>query len=1234
MRVAAKRWLWTLSVVVWGCAGKQVPSPVVEAPPPSWEQLIANANAALVARNYPEALRLLEQSLAFQPKNASVLFKLGEIHETLGQPDRARERFAEGLQYEENVSARNHLAYLDLAEGEYRAALVHLEKALSLDPNNLYAKALSGICFLQLGEPQRAAETLEMVIAADPNGDYALTTRYDYYLGLSYRELKAFDKAISAFQRAESRFPNDPLPSLRLGEIYEERRNWLNARHAYERAYALAPNDTALRDKIALMSSYLQQPPPAEEEEKPFEPVPAVKILPDDISDRILSSPTPDERPDADAVILLNRSEHEILPDGRSRFSVHQVVKIFNRRAIADYGEVAIPFNATSQNIGVNIARTVLADGSVVEVPDEAIRDVTPPESLAFNLYSDTLWKVISFPALEEGVIIEYQVTVEDAYGRGNTDNIWFWGSMSFQNKYPTLKSQYALRIPENVTFQAKSYSCDVSPVLLTDPSFTREGTKTYLWEYDETPPYVVEPNGPPPETFVPRMAFTSIPSWDALHNWYRDLLSDRTTADETIVEKTVELTAHASTAEERIRALAYFVAQECRYVAIQLGQGAFQPHTASEVLRNRYGDCKDKVTLLLAMLRVLGVDAYPALLQPAPEPDVDREFPSLAQFSHMILAVPNADGSYTWFDPSNPFVPFGELSPRNEGRTAFLITSAGPVWVTTPSSSLEENLYEWEVELELQSNGGIKGRERLTATGTHATDIRATYQNLSERAVREMLTKSLLSTYPGADLEEYSFSSLFDLETPVTLDVAFSAGSFGWESGRFRFIPVPDAQLDSYITLSVAENRQQPLELNVPNRLRQRLVVHVPKEYRIVEVPRPLVMETPFASFRREFRAEGQQVEYLLSLDIRARHVEAKEYPLVERLLELLAREAKAHLVLESVPSSPETASETPPSPYRIEPLPEETPPESSPSEVVPEDPLQQVREHIEQWRRAWENKNLDDYLSLYDETAEIRQYHAAKEGIPPGFRGFNWNVLDKAALQKHLKVLWERYRRIRVGVEDLRLSSSAADEVLADFTQRVDAWTAENPDSEPPSFSDVQRKRVQLRRFGTEWRIVFEGKALELEETPPKNLQPATEWIRTRWLQRLEAWRQAWVHRDNPAYLALYAPKARIHRGLYNDNGQLLWREMNRETLKTHLLGIQRRYPRYEVEILHPEVFQDASPPTRVEVRFEQRFRAFKDLSATEPAYIDRGIKTLRYAPIGTRWLIVEETWIPQLP
>jgi tetratricopeptide (TPR) repeat protein len=1273
--------VWFLAfVLVDGCGGKLVTSAAVETPPPTWERLVNDANVALASQNFTEALRLLEQSLTLDPDNATVLFKLGELNDALGQRDRARERFAEGLRYSESVSARNYLAYLDIEEGDYRAALVHVNKALALEPDNLYAKALEGICSLQLGDAASAVETLEAVRAADTDGSHATTTHYDYYLGLAYRELRAFDKAIDALRRAESQSPSDPSPPLRLGEIYETNHEWEAARDAYERAYGLAPSDRGLREKIAQMTANANAPDDIEEDTG--EPVPAVKILPDDISDRIVASPNPDDMPNADAVVLLNRSEHEILLDGRSRFSTHQVIKILNRRAIADYGEVAIPFNSTSQNVGVNVAQTILADGSVVEVPDDALRDVTPPESLTFNLYSDTLWKVISFPALEEGVVVEYQVTVEDAFERGNTDNVWFWGSMTFQSRFPTLKSQYALRIPDGVTFKAKSYSCDIQPTLVSDPELVVEGTKTYLWEYGETSAYVVEPNGPPLDAFVPRMAFSSVKTWDALHDWYRDLLTDRVVADDAITERIGELTARAVTAEERIRALAYFVAQECRYVAIQLGQGAFQPHAASEVMRNRYGDCKDKVTLLLTMLRAIGVDAYPALIQPAPEQDVDRDLPSLAQFSHMILAIPNADGSYMWFDPSNTFVPFGELSSRNQGRTAFLITPSGAVWTTTPTSAADDNLYEWQVALELSDDGGVKGRERLTATGTHASDIRAVYQNLSERALSDALTKALASTYPGVDVGRYTLSPMFEMHTPVTIDVTFSAESFGSEAGRFRFIPIPDAELDSYLSLSVADRREQPLDLNVPNRLHQRVTVRLPKGYRVADIPRPVSLDAPFASFRREYRVDAESVEYLLTLEIRARQVGASDYPLVERLFELLATEAKAQILLEKTPTvspSEVTRDEVPATPHRIEPLVEQEPTISTPEPVLPLNPaveapplarvelviepvtespnpsppderdLKTVRERVEMSRQAWERKDLERFLAFYADGAEIRRYRVAKKGVPVGFTGFDWEVFNKAAFEAHVASLVTRYRRIRVLVENLRVAPSESDRsgVIAEFTQRFDGWTADTPDAEPPTFTDIGHEVIRFQRIGDEWRIVFESWvptsgtsegiiALLLRSTPASmddGLRPASDWIRATWLKRLGVWRQAWETRNNSVYLSLYAPDARILRSIYNDVGQLLWREMTKDSFGRHLTSIQQRYARHEVEIVDPQVFQNAVKPTIVEVRFEQRFRGWKDASATEPSYSDRGMKTLRYAAAGANWLIVEETWTPLL-
>ena len=99
--------------------------------------------------------------------------------------------------------------------------------------------------------------------------------------------------------------------------------------------------------------------------------------------------------------------------------------------------------------------------------------------------------------------------------------------------------------------------------------------------------------------------------SWQEIGTWYLGLTLDRREASAEIKQKVKELTASAPTVLGKMQALAKFVQADIRYVAIELGIGGQQPHSATEVFTHRYGDCKDKVTLLSSMLEEIGVDSY-----------------------------------------------------------------------------------------------------------------------------------------------------------------------------------------------------------------------------------------------------------------------------------------------------------------------------------------------------------------------------------------------------------------------------------------------------------------------------------------------------------------------------------------------------------------------------------------------------------------------------------------------
>ena len=91
---------------------------------------------------------------------------------------------------------------------------------------------------------------------------------------------------------------------------------------------------------------------------------------------------------------------------------------------------------------------------------------------------------------------------------------------------------------------------------------------------------------------------------------WYHELTKPRVDASADLKQTVSSLTAARPTTLAKMQAIAGFVQQSVRYVAIELGIGGWQPHSASEVFTHRYGDCKDKTTLTISMLREIGVDA------------------------------------------------------------------------------------------------------------------------------------------------------------------------------------------------------------------------------------------------------------------------------------------------------------------------------------------------------------------------------------------------------------------------------------------------------------------------------------------------------------------------------------------------------------------------------------------------------------------------------------------------
>ena len=180
-------------------------------------------------------------------------------------------------------------------------------------------------------------------------------------------------------------------------------------------------------------------------------------------------------------------------------------------------------------------------------------------------------------------------------------------------------------------------------------------------------------------EDEVPSVQLTTFESWQQLGEWYANLEKDRRQPNDAIKAKSDELIQGKTSDTEKVKALYDFVSRDFRYVSLSFGLGRYQPHAASEVLANGYGDCKDKNTLLAALLAAQGIESTSVLI--GSQHKLDPDIPSPSQFDHVITRVP-VDGQEIWLDSTNGVGPFRMLMYPLRDKAGAGHASRGNSWI------------------------------------------------------------------------------------------------------------------------------------------------------------------------------------------------------------------------------------------------------------------------------------------------------------------------------------------------------------------------------------------------------------------------------------------------------------------------------------------------------------------------------------------------------------------------
>ena len=570
----------------------------------------------------------------------------------------------------------------------------------------------------------------------------------------------------------------------------------------------------------------------------------------------VKSAPAATAFPDASAITLRDESVTKLNADGTSVDVTHETFKIFNQRG-HEKAELSIPFNASNEKITGLHARTIKADGTVLTASGGDIHQTAPFSE--FAMYDDAKDIGISMPGVEDGVIIDYVYTrtTTKAFLPGQYSEQW-----TFRDGVdPVVFSKMTLTAPASMKIQTLPHN--TSGMTATETPSPDGARKTYVWKMENLAPIVPEPMMPPASTFLPTVEMSTVPSWQTIAHWYQGLASGQMVVSPEIKDTVKTLTAGKTTDTEKAKAIYYWVEGRTRYVALELGLSAFQPHPAGEVCRNRYGDCKDMATLLVTMLHEAGIKtAWPVLLGAGSIQPVHDKLAAPYFFNHAIVRA-DIDGKPYWFDSTAEMCPFGQIPGGDRGVDAFVVRDAAGTFETIPTGAPEDNRQTTVTNVDLHADGSADCRTTIHLDGDSGLGARVSFRGLQDAQVKPGFQNMVSHFSPNATLSDYSLSPTGDRDKPVVFDLKYHAPLWAVKTGHLLILNGQDMTSAPYDRA----DRTFPIYQAATDQAEDDQIITLPAGYTLEDKPDEIHEKTALGSFDETVTLVGSTLTVKLTV-------------------------------------------------------------------------------------------------------------------------------------------------------------------------------------------------------------------------------------------------------------------------------------------------------------------------------------------------------------------------------
>ena len=576
--------------------------------------------------------------------------------------------------------------------------------------------------------------------------------------------------------------------------------------------------------------------------------------------------------PQADALVALDRDDIALSVDGTVTVHHKSIVKLLDAQRGKDkFADVHIPFDSKRQTLEIKVARTVNADGEAHAASPDEISDIVPPRLSDATMYSDVRERVVTFPAVDKGSVVELEYTRTTHA----TPDAPMGGEQMLGQWDPVLE-----RVVTITANMKPSYSVEGMKLAPTQTA-SADGS-VWTFRIVNQPDQHPEQRSPSDAAVLPRLVYGFQPSWakviEPVAQRFLAAAVPATIPESVRSQANILVSGARSDADKATRLFA-FVAHDIRSIDLPLGWAGYEPHAPDVVLANKYADDRDKVGLLLAMAAAEGIAGRPVLVRTGKVP-VIASVPTIAQFDRMIAKL-TVDGKDVWVDPSDDTGQYG-VAFAGQDNLVLPLEKGGSELGARPPLDPSTSISHVTAVFALAANGDLDAKYTYELTGWYADRASDELRPLKGEHLDQFFQTAAAQLSASALDKGHDAGDPLSVTGPLTAKHHVSVPGYSAAQGNFRAFELPP------VTLSVADDspsaslsaRKYPLWVGVPRTEIGDVTVQIPSGWKVAYVPVKLEGSAEGVSFSSACSAAGQTVTCHDELKLDKLVVSPEKYP------------------------------------------------------------------------------------------------------------------------------------------------------------------------------------------------------------------------------------------------------------------------------------------------------------------------------------------------------------------